>query len=48
MLEGFSNVQKKKVGDVATKCMAAVPLSVHENVPRYDEVRKKQHTINYL
>lgn len=35
--EGFSNEEKKKVHDAATKIQQKTDVSIHENVPDYEE-----------
>ena len=40
--EGFRNLELKKVHDVGTKFMEATPVSVHENVPGYEEAGESQ------
>ncbi len=35
--EGFKNLKGKQLHDVGTKFQLESPMSLHENVPRFDE-----------
>ena len=37
--DGFGNLKKKQVHDVATTFMRQTPVNVHENVPDFEEAR---------